>query len=218
MRLILLGPPGAGKGTQAVRLAEREGIVHVSTGDILRFVVAWKTETGLEAKQYMEAGKLVPDELVLELLQRRLAQADTQAGYVLDGFPRNRHQAEELDRILEETGHGLDAVVAVEVSDETIVARLSARRSCPTCGRTYQMTTSPPREDAICDRDRTPLEIRDDDRPEVVRERLHVFRESTEPLIAYYEERGLLSRVSGYGTMDEVTERIAGAVKEVVAR
>lgn len=217
MRLILVGPPGAGKGTQAARLAERHGVVHVATGDLLRFSVQWKTDIGREAKQYMDAGMLVPDDLVLELLRRRLSQSDAQRGYVLDGFPRNPAQADALDKMMVEAGQHIDAVVAVEVPDETIVQRLSARWTCPTCQRTFQVKVSPPAGGHRCPDDGDALFQREDDRPEVIRARLGVFREQTEPLVAHYEEQGLLGRVSGVGTLDEVAGRILAAVQEVRA-
>lgn len=218
MRIVLLGPPGAGKGTQAVRLAERYEVPHVSTGDILRFVVAWKTGIGNRAKSYMDAGELVPDELVLELLRIRLAQEDAALGFVMDGFPRTLPQAEALDKILAEIGQRIDGVLYLEVPDELIVLRLSARASCPTCGRTYNLLASPPKEDMICDRDRSPLFQRDDDRPEVIKQRLNVFKRQTHPLIKYYEDRGMLSTVQGVGSEDEVLERMVEQVEELHGR
>jgi adenylate kinase len=212
VRIILLGPPGAGKGTQAARLAAHFGVPHVSSGDILRFVVAWQTEIGLKAKEYMDAGELVPDELVLELLKIRLAQPDAAEGFVLDGFPRTLPQAESLDKVLAEIGQAIDVVVYFDVPDELIVLRLSARASCPTCGKTYNLLASPPKEDMVCDRDGTSLFQRDDDRPEVIANRLAVFRRQTFPLIKYYEERGLVRTVQGAGSKDEVLEMI---VKEI---
>jgi adenylate kinase len=210
--MILLGPPGAGKGTQAVRLAAHYDVPHVSSGDILRFVVAWKFEIGLQAKEYMDAGELVPDEVVLELLKMRLEQPDATEGFVLDGFPRTLRQAEDLDKVLAEIGHAIDVVVYFDVADELIVLRLSARWSCPTCGRTYNLLASPPRDDTKCDRDGTPLFQRDDDKPEVIQNRLNVFKRQTFPLIKYYEDRGLLRRVEGVGSEDEVTEKIVAEI------
>ena len=215
MRIVLLGPPGAGKGTQAVRLAERYEVPHVSTGDILRFVVAWKTEIGLLAKSYMDEGELVPDDLVLELLRIRLAQDDARVGFVLDGFPRTLPQAEALDKILAEIGHAIDVALDLRVPTELIVLRLSARASCPTCGRTYNLLASPPKEDMICNRDGSPLFQRDDDRPEVITQRLGVFQRQTFPLVKYYEDRGLLRPVDGQGSEDEVLERMTDAIDAV---
>ena len=218
MRIVLLGPPGAGKGTQAVQLAAHFGVPHVSSGDILRFVVAWETEIGQKAKEYMEAGELVPDEMVLELLKIRLEQPDAREGFVLDGFPRTLPQAEEFDKVLAEIGQAIDVVVYFNVPDELIVLRLSARASCPTCGRTYNMLASPPRNDWECDRDGTKLFQRDDDRPEVIQNRLAVFRRQTFPLIKYYEDRGLLRRVQGAGAEDEVLEKIVAEIGTVGSR
>ena len=210
MRFILLGPPGAGKGTQAVRLAERFKVPHVATGDLLRFAVEWQTEIGLRAKQYMDDGELVPDEIVLELLRTRLSRGDASDGFVLDGFPRNVPQADALDGILSEIGHKLDAVVSLEVQDELIVQRLSSRWSCPTCQRTFNR---PADAGGTCPFDGMKLFQRTDDRPEVIRKRLNIFHAQTAPLIAYYEERGLLVHVDGVGTLDEVEERIAKALE-----
>lgn len=213
MRIVLLGPPGAGKGTQAVRLAERYEVPHVSTGDILRFVVAWKTDIGMRAKSYMDEGELVPDELVLELLRIRLAQDDARnSGFVLDGFPRTLPQAEDLDKILAEIGQKMDVVLDLQVPHELIVLRLSARASCPTCGRTYNLLGGPPKDDMKCDRDGAPLFQRDDDSPAVIQQRLGVFERQTRPLVRYYEDRGLLRVVDGVGSQDEVLERM---VKEI---
>jgi len=212
VRIVLIGPPGAGKGTQAVALAAHYGVPHVASGDILRFAVAWKTEIGLRAKEYMDAGELVPDEIVLELLKIRLEQSDAREGFVVDGFPRTLPQAEELDRILGEIAHAIDVVVNFEVPDELIVLRLSQRASCPTCGRTYNLLASPPRSDYQCDNDGTPLFQRDDDRPEVIANRLAVFHRQTRPLIRYYEDRSMLVHIDGAGDPEEVFERI---VKEI---
>lgn len=209
MRLVLLGPPGAGKGTQATGVATRFGMPHVSTGDMLRFAVAWETEIGQRAKSYMEAGELVPDEIVLELIRLRLAQPDAAEGFVLDGFPRTIPQAEALEQLLADIGQRLEHVVVLDVPDEVIVLRISQRRSCPTCGRTYNLMAERPREDEVCDVDRMPLFQREDDREEVVRKRLQVYREQTQPLIDFYEARGLVRRLDGVGSLDEVEERIA---------
>ncbi|MGZ4103879.1 MAG: adenylate kinase [Actinomycetota bacterium] len=214
MRVILLGPPGAGKGTQAVRIAERFGIPHVATGDLLRFAVDWETEIGLRAKEFMYAGELVPDEIVLELLRTRLSRPDAAEGFVLDGFPRNTAQADALDGILDEIGRSLDAVISLEVADEVIVERLSSRWSCPTCGRAFNR---PADAGGTCTVDGMRLFQRRDDKPEVVRKRLEIFHAQTKPLIDYYEKRGLLVHVDGVGELDEVSERIAKAM-EAAAR
>ena len=210
MRLILLGPPGAGKGTQAVRLAERFGVPHVATGDLLRFAVKWETEIGMRAQSYMEAGELVPDEIVLELLKIRLSQPDAAEGFLMDGFPRNVAQADALEENLAEIDHELDAVVSLEVSDEVIVGRLSSRWSCPTCGRTYTFPQGSPTD---CPRDGMTLFQRMDDKPDVIRKRLQVFHAQTAPLIQYYESRGLLTRVDGLGEVAEVEARIAKSLE-----
>lgn len=214
MRVILLGPPGAGKGTQAVRIAERFDVPHVATGDLLRFAVEWETDIGLRAKEFMYAGELVPDEIVLELLQIRLSREDAAAGFILDGFPRNTAQADALDGILEKLGRELDVVVSLEVADEVIVQRLSSRWSCPTCGRAFNR---PADAGGVCDRDGMKLFQRRDDRPEVVRKRLEVFHAQTKPLIDYYEARGKLVHVDGVGELDEVSERIAKAMEAAAA-
>jgi adenylate kinase len=214
MRFILLGPPGAGKGTQAVRLAERFAVPHVATGDLLRFAVEWQTDIGKRAKSYMDDGELVPDEIVLELLRSRLSRGDASDGFVLDGFPRNVPQADALDGILSEIGHKLDSVVSLEVPDELIVERLSARWSCPTCGRTFNRGAD---QDGSCPIDGMKLFQRSDDRPEVIRKRLNVFHAQTAPLIKFYGDRGRLVHVDGVGTLDEVEERIAKALEAATA-
>jgi adenylate kinase len=209
----MLGPPGAGKGTQAPALATRYEVPHVASGDILRYVVAWQFPIGLEAKKYMDAGELVPDDLVLELLRLRLEQDDARQGFVVDGFPRTLPQAVALDDILSEIGQKLDVVVYLDVPDELIVLRLSARASCPTCGRTYNMLANPPKDDMKCDRDGTALFQRDDDRPEVIANRLGVFHRQTRPLVKYYEDRDLLVAVEGAGSEEEVLERIVQEIE-----
>jgi adenylate kinase len=212
MRLLLIGPNGAGKGTQGVRLAERYRVPHVATGDLLRFAAKWETDIGMRAQQYMDAGELVPDEIVLELLKTRLSQPDAQRGFVLDGYPRNAAQARALDDILKEIGQRIDAVVSFEVPDEVLIERLSSRASCPSCGRTYMLSNGEPK---LCVSDRSPLFQREDDKPEVVRHRLEVFKQQTKPLIDFYDKQGCLIRVDGVGDKFEVEERIA---KELAAR
>lgn len=213
MRLILLGPPGAGKGTQAARVAARFGVPHVATGDMLRAARDSGTELGNEARAYMDRGELVPDELMLGLLRERLSREDAAEGFLLDGFPRNLSQAEALDGILSQVGQDIDAVISIEVPDEEIVERISGRRSCPDCGRVYHLTSNPPAVDELCDADGTKLEQRADDKADVVLERLRVFHSQTKPLIAFYADRGLLKVVDGVGPVAEVEARIAAALE-----
>jgi len=210
VRLVLLGPPGAGKGTQAVRLADRFRLDHISTGDILRSNVADGTALGREAKEYMERGDLVPDDLVVRMLVERLWAAAS--GFVLDGFPRTVPQAEALDRALAERGIHLDAVLDFEIDPEVVVRRLSARRTCPTCQRAYNMVTAPPQMDEVCDEDGTPLAHRDDDRPDVIRRRLQVFGQQTSPVREFYRAEGRLRPIDADGTEDEVYRRAVGAL------
>lgn len=204
-----------GKGTQAVRVAGRFGVPHVSTGDLLRAALASRTEIGLTAKKFMEAGELVPDSVVLDLIRGRLGEPDAAGGFILDGFPRNAAQAESLGVLLEEIGGAVEAVVALEASDEALIARLSGRFSCPACNRVYNVHSNPPRRSGVCDEDSSELLQRSDDAEDVVRNRLRVYREQTEPLIAYYDARGLLARVAGAGEVGEITLRIERAVEEV---
>jgi adenylate kinase len=214
VRLVLLGPPGAGKGTQAVSLCERLNIPHIATGDLLRAAVRDSTPLGNEAKRFMDAGELVPDGLVLRMLRDRLEEDDAKAGFLLDGFPRNPMQAEALSGILDELGQGLDAVIAIDVDDDEIVERLSTRAMCPACGRIWGSTQPPPGPPGVCEVDGTALVRRDDDTPEVVQHRLNVYRDQTEPLIAYYEGRGLLRKVNGVGDRDAITARIEEALAD----
>jgi adenylate kinase len=207
-RLVFLGPPGAGKGTQAAILAQRWGIVHLSTGDLLRDAAARKTSLGLEADGYMRQGKLVPDDLVLRILQERLARPDTRSGFLLDGYPRTRPQAESLAQIAP-----VDRVVSFEIPESLLVQRLIQRRSCPVCGAVYNLETQPPVRDELCDRDGTPLRQRADDAPEAVRTRLRVYGEQTAPLLEYYAARGLLAPVDATGSRDEVTRRIEAVTR-----
>lgn len=208
MDVILFGPPGAGKGTQAQRLFSAYGTPQVSTGDILRQAVKEGTPLGLKAKPLMEAGKLVPDELVIGLVEVRLKRPDCRDGFVLDGFPRTVAQAQALDTMLASLGRRIDHVLSLEVPLEVVVRRLSGRRSCPKDGRVYHATEAPPQRQGVCDACQTPLMQRPDDQEEVVRARQVTYRRDTEPLKAFYASRGLLRPVDGTGTLDEVFGRI----------
>lgn len=214
--IVLLGPPGAGKGTQAERLAQSSGALHLATGDILRTAVAEGTPVGRQAKAYMERGDLVPDEVVLGVFCEALENAGAQvkkSGFILDGFPRTLAQAERLKKTLAERGEKLDAVVLIDTPEEEIVGRVAQRRSCPKpgCGAVYNLSSRPPRKEGICDRCGTELVQRTDDRPETMRARLAKYREETAPLVDYYRGRGLLRTVSGSGSPDEVAAATARA-------
>ncbi len=198
MNIVLLGAPGAGKGTQAQKLVEKFGFDHISTGDLLRAAVKAGTELGKEAKGYMDAGKLVPDSVVIGLVKERLGMPEAAAGFILDGFPRNTSQAESLDAELAGMGVSLDAALLVSVEPEVIVERLSSRRTCRTCG--YTGTAA----DETCPRDGGEMYQRDDDEPETIKQRLDVYEESTAPLVGYYRDKGLLREVDGDRSQDEV--------------
>ncbi len=204
MKIIMLGAPGAGKGTQAKMIAEKYGIPHVSTGDIFRANIKNGTKLGLEAKQYMDKGLLVPDELTVRILLDRVAQDDCKNGYVLDGFPRTIPQAEVLEAELARRGEKIDYAIDVEVPDENIVRRMGGRRACLSCGATYHIEHVPPKKEGICDVCGQALVLRDDDKPETVQNRLNVYHEQTQPLIAFYQERGVLKTVDGTQDMADV--------------
>ena len=204
MKIIMLGAPGAGKGTQAKMIAEKYSIPHVSTGDIFRANIKNGTELGMEAKKYMDQGKLVPDELTVKILLDRVAQPDCEKGYVLDGFPRTIPQAEVLDKALKELGDQIDYAINVDVPDENIVNRMSGRRACVACGATYHVKYNAPKVENACDSCGKELIIRDDDKPETVQNRLTVYHEQTQPLIDFYEKKGVLKSVDGTVDMKDV--------------
>ena len=206
-RIVFLGPPGAGKGTQAAQLARELGVPHLSTGDMLRAAASARTPLGLEADGHIRAGRLVPDDLVLRILHERLDQPDAKAGYLLDGFPRNLAQAEALGNFAE-----VDRVISFDISPELLVRRLSDRRLCPKCQSVYNVASKPPKVADRCDRDGTVLIQRPDDRPEEVTTRLKVYAEQTAPLLEYYRKRGLLRGIDASGTPDEVAARVRRAL------
>ncbi|MBO5564488.1 MAG: adenylate kinase [Lachnospiraceae bacterium] len=204
MKIVMLGAPGAGKGTQAKRIAEKYHLPHISTGDIFRANLREGTELGLKAKEYMDAGALVPDSLTVELLLDRVAKDDCRDGYVLDGFPRTIAQADVLTDALAKSGDKVDLAINIDVPDEHIQRRMSGRRSCPQCGQGYHTEFNPPKEEGVCDKCGAALIQRDDDKPETVAKRLQVYHEQTQPLIEYYEKAGVLKTIDGTKPMDEV--------------
>lgn len=208
MKIIMLGAPGAGKGTQAKMIAEKYQIPHVSTGDIFRANIKNGTELGMEAKKYMDQGLLVPDELTVKILLDRVAQEDCVNGYVLDGFPRTIPQAEVLDEALTKLGEKIDYAINVDVPDENIVRRMSGRRACLKCGATYHIEHIPPKQEGICDSCGSELVLRDDDKPETVQNRLKVYHEQTQPLIDFYTKKGVIAEVDGTKDMKDVFDAI----------
>ena len=204
MKIIMLGAPGAGKGTQAKMIAEKFGIPYISTGDIFRANIKNGTELGKKAKEYMDKGQLVPDELTVEILLDRVAADDCKNGYVLDGFPRTIPQADVLDKELTKLGDKVDFAINVDVPDENIVRRMSGRRACLKCGATYHIEHIPPKKEGICDTCGSELVQRDDDKPETVQNRLSVYHEQTQPLIDYYNKKNILKSVDGTKDMQEV--------------
>lgn len=208
MKIIMLGAPGAGKGTQAKKIADKYQIPHISTGDIFRANIKNGTELGKKAKTYMDQGLLVPDELVVDLVVDRLAQEDCKNGCVLDGFPRTIPQAESLDAALAEKGEAIDYAIDVDVPDENIINRMSGRRACVACGATYHIVHIPTKVEGVCDRCGESLILRDDDKPETVKKRLDVYHEQTQPLIDYYTKKNVLKRVDGTKNMEEVFQAI----------
>ena len=208
LNLILLGPPGSGKGTQGERLTEDFRLPYYSTGDILRAAVREGTELGREAKEYMERGDLVPDDVIVGVIGERIGEHEAADGFILDGFPRTVPQAEALDAKMGELGRGLTAAVLIDVGDDEVVRRLSGRRTCVKNGHVFHVDFDPPKNEDVCDVCGARLEIREDDKPEVVRHRLEQYHSKTEPVISYYEGRGLLRRVDGARSPDEVSDRI----------
>ena len=213
MRVVFLGPPGAGKGTQAKRLAEAKGVVHLSTGDMLRSAIQRGTPIGLKAQGFVDKGELVPDAVVDALVAERLKEADARQGWLLDGYPRNTTQARMLARLLETLETPLTAVVYLEVDDDVLVQRVGGRRSCPACGAVHHLEADPPRTEGICDACGGELIQREDDKEEVVRGRLHVYHEHTAPLVQHYDHQGKLRRIAGDRPIDEVTRDVLGEFK-----
>lgn len=214
MKIIMLGAPGAGKGTQAKMIADKYQIPHISTGDIFRANIKNGTELGKEAKTYMDKGELVPDELTVRILLDRVAQPDCEKGYVLDGFPRTIPQAEVLDQELTKRNEKIDYAINVEVPDENIVRRMSGRRACVSCGATYHLVHIPPKKEGLCDKCGNELILRDDDKEETVKNRLGVYHDQTQPLIEYYSNKGVLQSVDGTIDMMDVFKGITDILAE----
>ncbi len=214
MNLVFLGPPGAGKGTQAKKLLEEFGMPQISTGDILRDAVRRGTDLGKKAKPLMEAGKLVPDDLVVEIAMEHLRQIDPAQGFILDGFPRTIPQAVALDSALKKSGEKIDAAISLRVPEETLVERLSGRRSCPKDGSVYHVSQNPSKREGLCDKCGSSLLQREDDKPEKVRERLVVYARQTAPLEAYYDKQGLLRMINGVGSPEDIYTQI----KKILSR
>ena len=213
MRLVLVGPPGAGKGTQAAFIAQARSIPKISTGDIFRANVRQGTELGVKAKTFMDAGDLVPDEITIGMVRNRLAEDDAVKGFLLDGFPRNVPQAEVLGQMLDGMGTRLDVVLELVVDDDEVVRRLSGRRTCRNCGHIWHLDFDPPSVEGLCDRCGGDLFQRDDDRSETVRHRLEVYADQTSPLVAYYAEKGILIGIDATGPVDNVTDRALDALR-----
>jgi len=214
MNIILLGPPGSGKGTQAKRIEQTHGTVQLSTGDMLRATTTVDTEFGRRVKAIMDSGQLVPDDIIVEMIDRRIAKSDCRKGFILDGFPRNVPQAEALDAMLAEHGLKLDHVILLDVDEAALVERLSGRFSCTQCGASYHERHNPPRHESVCDVcGGTEFVCRADDRPEAVRARFEVYRRQTAPILPYYRARGILRRVDGMADIDAVSREIEKLLK-----
>jgi adenylate kinase len=208
LNLVLLGPPGSGKGTQGERLNADLRLPYYATGDILRAAVRDETELGREAKEYMDRGDLVPDEVIVGVIAERIDSSEALDGFILDGFPRTTPQAEALDTKLSELGRGVTAVLLIDVSDDEVVRRLGGRRTCEANGHVFHVEFEPPEQEGVCDIDGSPLIVRDDDKPEVIRKRLQTYHEKTEPLVSYYDSRSVLRRIEGESSPDEVAEQV----------
>jgi len=212
MRLLMAGSPGSGKGTHSRRLSDCLGIPHISTGDLLREQVSLGTELGLNAKTFMDRGDYVPDDVMVNMIKGRLSEPDAEKGFIIDGFPRTVTQADALDKMLADLGQSIDAVIVLDVPVEEMVRRLSGRRTCPTCQRSYHMDDEPPADDERCNDDGTPLERRSDDEPETVRHRLKVYADRTAGVIEHYDTDSVVKRINGEATIDEVHRRIDEAL------
>jgi adenylate kinase len=215
LNLVLLGPPGSGKGTQGERLNADLHLPYYATGDILRGAVRDETELGKSAKAFMDAGDLVPDELIVGIIVERIDSEEARQGFILDGFPRTTPQAEALDAKLGELGRGVSSVLLIDVSDDEVVRRLGGRRTCEAEGHVYHVEFNPPKVEGVCDIDGSPLIVRDDDKPDVIRKRLSTYHEKTEPLVAYYDAKGVLERVDGAREPGEVTDELRGILAAV---
>lgn len=214
MKIVMLGAPGAGKGTQAIKISEKYGLPHISTGDIFRYNIRNNTELGLKAKEYMDKGELVPDELTVSILLDRVGKEDCAKGYILDGYPRTIPQAEVLEEALKKNGTNIDFAVNVVVPDENIVERMSGRRACTNCGETYHLVYKKTKEEGTCDRCGSGLVQRDDDKPETVKSRLDIYHKQTEPLEEFYKNRGVYKEVDGTKPMEEVFADICSILGE----
>jgi adenylate kinase len=208
LNLVLLGPPGSGKGTQGERLQEDLRLPYYATGDILRGAVRDETELGQTAKEYMDRGDLVPDEVIVGVIAERIDSSEARDGFILDGFPRTTPQAEALDAKLGELGRAVTAVVLIDVSDDEVVRRLGGRRTCEANGHVFHVEFEPPKQEGVCDLDGSELIVRDDDKPEVIRKRLETYHDKTEPLVSYYDSRSVLRRIAGEAPPEEVAEEI----------